>query len=71
MQLHVLCNLSYATTQICSYMCRMQLNFSCMQQLQNPKFLVVHPIKASWVNELDMEHAQEAIKEFHNRLAKK
>jgi len=23
------------------------------------------------VNELDMEHAQEAIEEFHNRLAKK
>jgi hypothetical protein len=41
MQLHVLCNLSYATTQICSCMCRMQLNFSCMRQLQNPKFLVM------------------------------
>jgi len=23
-----------------------------------------HPIEASWVNELDTEHAQEAIKEF-------
>ncbi len=41
MQLNVLCNLSYATTQMCSCMCRMQLNFSCKQQLQNPKFLVV------------------------------
>jgi hypothetical protein len=41
MQLHVPCNLSYATTQICSCMCRMQLNFSRMRQLQNPKFLVV------------------------------
>jgi hypothetical protein len=29
-----------------------------------------HPIKASWVNESDMEHAQEAIEEFHIRLAK-
>jgi len=41
MQLHVPCNLSYATTQVCSCMCRMQLNFSCIRQLQNPKFLVV------------------------------
>jgi hypothetical protein len=31
-----------------------------------------HPIKASWVNELDMEHAQKAIEEeFHNRSTKK
>ncbi len=30
-----------------------------------------NPIEAFWVNELDMEHAQEAIKEFHNRLTKK
>jgi len=30
-----------------------------------------HPIEASWVNESDMEHAQEAIEEFHNRLAKR
>jgi hypothetical protein len=30
-----------------------------------------HPIEASWVNESDMEHAQEAIEEFHNRLTKK
>jgi hypothetical protein len=30
-----------------------------------------HPIKASWLNEFDMELAQEAIKEFHNRLAEK
>jgi hypothetical protein len=29
------------------------------------------PIKAYWVNESDMEHAQEAIKEFHNRPTKK
>jgi hypothetical protein len=44
MQLNVLCNLSYATTQICSCMCRMQLDFSCKQQLQNPNFLVVEDI---------------------------
>jgi len=30
-----------------------------------------HPIEASWVNEFDMEHAQEAIEEFHTRAAKK
>jgi hypothetical protein len=30
-----------------------------------------HPIEASWVNESDMEHAQKAIEEFHNRPAKK
>jgi hypothetical protein len=30
-----------------------------------------HPIEASWVNESDMEHAQEAIEEFHTRPAKK
>ena len=30
-----------------------------------------HPIEASWVNESDMEHAQEAIEEFHARSAKK
>jgi hypothetical protein len=30
-----------------------------------------HPIKASWVNELDMEHAQKAIEKFHNRSEKK
>jgi hypothetical protein len=30
-----------------------------------------HPIEATWVNESDMEHAQEAIEEFHTRLAKK
>ncbi len=42
MQLHVMCNLSYVTTQICSCMCRMQLNFSCKRQLQNPKFLIVY-----------------------------
>ncbi len=29
-----------------------------------------HPIEASWVNESDMEHAQEAIEEFHIRPAK-
>ncbi len=38
MQLNVMCNLSYANTQICSCM---QLNFSSKRQLQNPKFLVV------------------------------
>ncbi len=32
-----MCNLSYATTQICSCMCHMQLNFSCKWQLENPK----------------------------------
>jgi hypothetical protein len=41
MQLDVMCNLSYVTTQICSCMCRMQLNFNCKRQLQNPKNLVV------------------------------
>jgi hypothetical protein len=30
-----------------------------------------HPIEASWVNESDMEHAQEAIEEFHTRSANK
>ncbi len=30
-----------------------------------------HLIEASWVNESDMEHAQEAIEEFHNRPTKK
>jgi hypothetical protein len=30
-----------------------------------------HPIETSWVNEFDMEHAQEAIEEFHIRLANK
>jgi len=30
-----------------------------------------HPIEAFWVNESDMEHAQEAIEEFHTRPAKK
>jgi hypothetical protein len=30
-----------------------------------------HPIEASWVNESDMEHAQEAIEEFHTRPTKK
>jgi hypothetical protein len=28
-----------------------------------------HLIEASWVNELDMEHAQETIEKFHNRSA--
>jgi hypothetical protein len=37
-----MCNLSYATTQICSCICHIQLNFSCKRQLQNPKFLVVN-----------------------------
>ncbi len=30
-----------------------------------------HSIHASWVNKSDMEHAQEAIEEFHTRPAKK
>jgi hypothetical protein len=30
-----------------------------------------HLIEASWVNESDMEHAQEAIQEFHTRPVKK
>jgi hypothetical protein len=30
-----------------------------------------HPIEASWVNESDMEHAQEAIGKFQNRPTKK
>jgi hypothetical protein len=30
-----------------------------------------HSIEAFWVNETDMEHAQEAIEEFHARPAKK
>ncbi len=30
-----------------------------------------HPIEASWVNESDMEHAQEAIEKFHARPTKK
>ncbi len=30
-----------------------------------------HPIEASWVNESDMEHAQEAIEKFCNRVTKK
>ncbi len=30
-----------------------------------------HPIEASWVNQSNIEHAQEAIKEFHARPAKK
>jgi hypothetical protein len=54
MQLHVMCNLFYATAQICSCMCRMQLNFNCMRQLQNPKFLVVN-----WhYDNLSHKHAQ-------------
>jgi hypothetical protein len=30
-----------------------------------------HPIEASWVNESNMEHAQETIKEFHTKPTKK
>ncbi len=30
-----------------------------------------HPIEASSVNESNMEHAQKAIEEFHNRSTKK
>jgi hypothetical protein len=42
---------------------------------QKRKYLVkwegYHPIKASWVNTLDMEHAQETIEEFHNKPTRK
>jgi hypothetical protein len=41
---------------------------------QERKYLVkwkgYHPIKTSWVNESDMEHAQEAIQEFHTKPVK-
>jgi hypothetical protein len=50
MQLNVMCNLSYATTQIYGCMCRMQLNFSCKRQLQNPKFLVVMGAYVTTIN---------------------
>jgi hypothetical protein len=30
-----------------------------------------HPTEASWVNEFDMEHAQEAIEEFHTSRQRK
>jgi hypothetical protein len=30
-----------------------------------------HPIEASWVNGIDMEHAQKTIEEFHIRSIKK
>jgi hypothetical protein len=30
-----------------------------------------HPIEASWVNESNIKHAQEAIEEFHTGPAKK
>jgi len=30
-----------------------------------------HPIEASWVNESNMEHAQEAMEEFHARPARR
>jgi hypothetical protein len=30
-----------------------------------------HPLEASWVNESNMEHAEEAIEEFHIRPTKK
>jgi hypothetical protein len=30
-----------------------------------------HPIKASWVNEFNMKHAQEAIEKFHTKPAKR
>ncbi len=45
MQLNVMCNLSYVTTKVCNCMCRMQLNFSCKRQLQNPNFLVVSSVE--------------------------
>ncbi len=35
------------------------------------KWKFYHPIEVSSVNESDMEHAQEAIEEFHTRSAKK
>ncbi len=42
---------------------------------QKRKYLIkwkgYHPIEASWVNESDIEHAQETIEGFHTRLAKK
>jgi hypothetical protein len=41
MQLQISCNLSFATGRISSCMCRMQLETSCIRQLQNAKFLVV------------------------------
>jgi len=44
-----MCNLSYATTQICSCMCHMQLNFSYKRQLQNPKFLVMNSFLLQFV----------------------
>jgi hypothetical protein len=46
--IHVAYVMSHATTQICSCMCRMQLKFSCKQQLQNPKFLVMYFIVNHW-----------------------
>lgn len=41
MQLHVYCNLFYTTREKSSCMCHMQLIFSCILQLQKPKFLLV------------------------------
>jgi len=49
-----MCNLFYVTTQICSCMCRMQLNFSCKWQLQNPKFLVVVTCESRIGKKLDV-----------------
>ncbi len=34
------------------------------------KWKIYHLIKASWINELDMEHAQKTMEEFHNRRSK-
>ncbi len=62
-----MCNLSYATTQICSYMCRMQLNFNCKRQLQNPKFLVVQRVfNYKTTNFILIEH--EYFTSYHNQF---
>ncbi len=41
------------------------------KQVYLVKWKGYHCVKAFWVNESDMEHAQEAIEEFHNRPTKK
>jgi hypothetical protein len=41
------------------------------ERLYLVKWKGYHPIEASWVNESNMEHAQEAINKFHNRPTKK
>ncbi len=48
-------------------MCRMQLNFSCKQQLQNPKNLVVNPFTRTYELEVDnLLHELKFIKEYFN-----